>query len=35
MALVFRDKTFVLTEKITSKVDIALAVDEECEGAIE
>jgi hypothetical protein len=34
-ALVFRDKTFDLTEKVTSKVDVALAVDEECEGAIE
>lgn len=34
-ALIFRDKTFALTEKITRRVDVALAVDEECEGAIE
>lgn len=33
-ALIFRDKTFDLSEKITSKVDIALAVDEECEGSV-
>jgi hypothetical protein len=34
-ALVFRDRTFELTPRITSKVDAALAVDEECEGSIE
>jgi len=34
-ALAFRDRTFDLTPKITSKVDAALAVDEECEGSIE
>jgi hypothetical protein len=34
-ALLFRDKTFDLTARITSKVDMALAVDEECEGALE
>jgi hypothetical protein len=33
-ALLFRDKTFELSEKITGKVDVALAVDEECEGSI-
>jgi hypothetical protein len=34
-ALVFRDRTFDLTPRIASKVDAALAVDEECEGALE
>ncbi|WP_409719129.1 hypothetical protein [Pseudorhodoplanes sp.] len=34
-ALVFRDRTFELTETVGSKVDRALAVDEECEGSIE
>jgi len=34
-ALVFRDKTFELTQTVGSKVDHALAVDEECEGSIE
>lgn len=35
VTLVFNDHRFDLTPKIASKVDIALAVDEECEGAIE
>jgi hypothetical protein len=34
-ALVFRDRSFELTALIGSKLDAALAVDEECEGAIE
>jgi hypothetical protein len=34
-ALVFNDHTFDLTQQVTNKVDIALAVDEECEGSIE
>lgn len=34
-ALVFRDRTFELTESVGSKVERALAVDEECEGSIE
>jgi hypothetical protein len=33
-SLVFRDRTFDLSEKITGKVDVALAVDEECEGSV-
>jgi len=33
--LIFNDQTFDVTPKIASKVDEALAVDEECEGAIE
>jgi hypothetical protein len=34
-ALLFRDYNFVLTQKIVSKLDTALAVDEECDGSIE
>jgi hypothetical protein len=34
-ALVFRDRTFELTEAVGSKVERALAVAEECEGSIE
>jgi hypothetical protein len=34
-ALVFRDRSFDLSPIITSKLDAALAVDEECEGALE
>jgi hypothetical protein len=34
-ALVFKNRTFDLTQKITSTVDEALAVDEECDGTIE
>ncbi len=34
-ALIFRDWSFDLTPVITSKVDAALAVDEECEGTLE
>ena len=34
-ALVFRDRTLELTETVGTKVDHALAVDEECEGSIE
>lgn len=34
-ALVFRDRSFDLTPVITSKVDAALAVEEECEGSLE
>ncbi|MEX0589914.1 MAG: hypothetical protein WD207_02385 [Xanthobacteraceae bacterium] len=34
-ALVFRDRTFELTETVGAKVERALAVDEECEGSIE
>jgi hypothetical protein len=33
--LVFRDRSFDLSQAITSKVDAALAVDEECEGSLE
>jgi hypothetical protein len=33
--LIFNDHTFDLTPKIVSKVDSALAVDDECEGSIE
>lgn len=35
VTLLFNDHRFDLTEKVASKVDEALAVDEECEGAIE
>jgi hypothetical protein len=34
-ALVFRDRSFDLSPTIASKLDVALAVDEECEGALE
>jgi len=34
-ALLFRDRSFDLTQKIASKLDAALAVDEECGGSIE
>jgi hypothetical protein len=34
-ALVFADRTFDLTQKVTSKVDNALAVHDECDGSIE
>lgn len=34
-ALVFRGQTFKLTQEVSSKVDVALAIDEECEGSIE
>ena len=33
--LIFNDNTFDLTPKVATKVDEALAVDDECEGAIE
>ena len=33
--LLFRDHEFILTQNITTKVDVALAVDDECEGTIE
>ncbi len=35
VTLLFNDHRFDITEKIATKVDMALAVDEECEGAIE
>ncbi len=35
VTLLFNDHRFDLTPKVASKVDTALAVDEECEGAIE
>lgn len=34
-ALVFRDRTFELSERVGSKVDVALALDEECEGSVQ
>jgi hypothetical protein len=34
-AFVFKGQTFTLTQEVGSKVDTALAVDEECEGSIE
>lgn len=34
-AFSFRGQTFALTQEVGSKVDLALAVDEECEGSIE
>jgi hypothetical protein len=34
-ALIFGDRTFDLTPRVASKVDLALAVDDECEGSIE
>lgn len=35
VTLVFNDHRFDLTPKVVERVDVALAVDEECEGAIE
>jgi hypothetical protein len=35
VTLLFNDHRFDLTDKVASKVDIALSVDEECEGSIE
>jgi hypothetical protein len=34
-ALVFRGRTFELSQKVSSKVDAALAVDEVCEGTVD
>ncbi|MGA7788028.1 MAG: hypothetical protein WCA56_07675 [Xanthobacteraceae bacterium] len=34
-AFVFKGQTFSLTQEVGSKVDIALAIDEECEGSVE
>lgn len=35
VTLLFNDHRFDLTERVAAKVDTALAVDEECEGAVE